>query len=586
MHTSLAFWQAGRPEAAYRLWKSALVESMYLGASPGSFQQLSFYDAIRGELYRDFADPIAMVTRSLVEGLYGIRPDLLNRRLRIAPGFPGEWERAAIELPDVDMSFRSNGSSDIYRMSNRFPDLDSVDLRLNARKLVTEVLVNGQRLAWNTNPRAIGKPVVQVTVPVADTLEIEIRYERETWGGLAYREELITGTAYTWPQTGLEIVDLYDPQKVWKSVSTTGDRVEGTIGHRPGKHTFFVAVRQGGTQWWIPAGVNVRPPIAVDKAADGWTIRNLSSTDRNVGVSNRSVAGQAPVELTLAPGERRPLSSDAAAPVYGTTRILAAVGNRTDTLEHIDWTVPYYAAAREDYVDLSTQRNAAVTEIFTQQYFSPRPSSPTVQLPTTGIGNWCYPTVEASIDDSGLRAALDAEGRFRMPSGLAFQLPSPDERNNIAFTSRWDVYPDSLTVALSGRATHAYFLLAGSTNPMQSQLDNGVVEIRYTDGSTDRRVLRNPDSWMPIEQDYYIDGYAFRTDDPRPPRVHLKTGEVPTDFTDYTSIKGFTDFAIDGGAANVLDLPLDPTKELQSLTLRTLANDVVIGLMAATLIRP
>jgi hypothetical protein len=36
----------------------------------------------------------------------------------------------------------------------------------------------------------------------------------------------------------------------------------------------------------------------------------------------------------------------------------------------------------------------------------------------------------------------------------------------------------------------------------------------------------------------------------------------------------------------VLDLALDPAKQLQSLTVRTLANDVVIGLMSATLERP
>jgi len=38
-----------------------------------------------------------------------------------------------------------------------------------------------------------------------------------------------------------------------------------------------------------------------------------------------------------------------------------------------------------------------------------------------------------------------------------------------------------------------------------------------------------------------------------------------------------------GGEATVLDLPLDPAKELKTLTVRTLANDVIIGLMAATL---
>ena len=53
----------------------------------------------------------------------------------------------------------------------------------------------------------------------------------------------------------------------------------------------------------------------------------------------------------------------------------------------------------------------------------------------------------------------------------------------------------------------------------------------------------------------------------------------------YSSIKGFTNRAIDGGAATVLEMRLDKDKTLQSLTVQAVANDVVIGLMAATLLR-
>jgi hypothetical protein len=41
----------------------------------------------------------------------------------------------------------------------------------------------------------------------------------------------------------------------------------------------------------------------------------------------------------------------------------------------------------------------------------------------------------------------------------------------------------------------------------------------------------------------------------------------------------------DGGAATVLDLPLNKNKELKNLVVKTIANDVVIGLMAVTLLR-
>ena len=56
--------------------------------------------------------------------------------------------------------------------------------------------------------------------------------------------------------------------------------------------------------------------------------------------------------------------------------------------------------------------------------------------------------------------------------------------------------------------THVYLLMAGSTNQMQSRLDNGEVIVTYRDGTTARLALHNPTNWWPIDQDYFIDDYA------------------------------------------------------------------------------
>jgi hypothetical protein len=125
--------------------------------------------------------------------------------------------------------------------------------------------------------------------------------------------------------------------------------------------------------------------------------------------------------------------------------------------------------------------------------------------------------------------------------------------------------------------------MAGSTSAMQSQFINGEVVVAYADGTAATLPLRNPDTWWPIEQDYVEDDFAFRLGAPKPYRVHLKTGLITKDFNQYTTIKGFSTKAIDGGAATVLELPLDPKRKLKSLTVRALANDVVIGLMSVTL---
>ena len=67
-----------------------------------------------------------------------------------------------------------------------------------------------------------------------------------------------------------------------------------------------------------------------------------------------------------------------------------------------------------------------------------------------------------------------------------------------------------------------------------------------------------------------------------PPRVDLKTGVVRVLTPVECNAKGQF---ISGGAATVLDLPLSPSKELKSLTLRTFSNELIIGLMAVTLAR-
>jgi len=229
--------------------------------------------------------------------------------------------------------------------------------------------------------------------------------------------------------------------------------------------------------------------------------------------------------------------------------------------------------------------NDKVTNIFQQQYLSPRPKSPTMQLPTQGIGNWCYPLTTANINDSGLRRMAMNNNEVRSLNNVPLTTPADTLLNNIIYTSQWDNYPDSATVPLSGKASHVYLLMAGSTNPMQSRITNGMIRINYTDGSSDTLLLRNPENWWPIEQDYYTDGFAFTTGADFPERLYLKEGKFAKGLSSYTAIRGFSNRAIDGGAATLLSMPLNPGKTLNSLTVYAIANDVVIGLMAVTLVR-
>jgi hypothetical protein len=68
--------------------------------------------------------------------------------------------------------------------------------------------------------------------------------------------------------------------------------------------------------------------------------------------------------------------------------------------------------------------------------------------------------------------------------------------------------------------------------------------------------------------------------------LYLKEGKFAKAGTyKYSTIKGFTNRAIDGGAATVLEMRLNNNKTLKSLSVQAIANDVIIGLMGVTLLR-
>ena len=477
MHTALAYFQAGRANAGFHLLKSSVLDGMYLGESPGNFGQISFYDAARGECYRDFGDPIGVASRVLIQGLYGILPDAMNGRLLVKPGLPSSWPFASLHTPDIDFDFKhTNEAVTSYTIIHRLSAVRTLELQFPAqRSEVAELTVNGKPATWTLVENSITRPVLSVMVPASSDEKVEINIE---WGG--------------------EVLG-----------SPTKSQIEATPAEAP---VCFVPMQQGDMKWWAP----VDNPMAADKG---------NSTQFSAFAK---------------------VNSSKCEPVV-----------------------------------MDEQFNSAVTDIFRNEYLSPRSPYTTLQIPKQGIGEWCHPLHTVDIDDSGLRSSVQ-KGVLNTKLGVPFRTPA--EGPNIAFTSLWDNYPDSLTVSLKGKASRAYLLMAGSTNHMQCHIDNGLIRVYYKDGTCDKMALRNPDNWAPIEHIFFEDGMAFNRHAPALYRLRLKTGEVSNNFGEELGFPGASR-ELDGGAAILLEMPLNPDKKLSHLVLETLSNDVVIGLMGITLQR-
>ena len=262
------------------------------------------------------------------------------------------------------------------------------------------------------------------------------------------------------------------------------------------------------------------------------------------------------------------------------------------------------AAGRHEMIDLTASYNANLNDIFRNRYESPRPPYTTLQIPVQGIGEWCHPKTMAEIDDSGLRACAtplqgsDKLGVYDTGKGLSFLIPR--QGRNIVFSSLWDNYPDEVSVPICTKSRSynaAYLMMAGTTNNMQSRIDNALVMAEYEDGSCDTLRLENPINWPTINEEFIFDGKAFWSAPVMPLRFRLDNGRVGRQINvmELLSVipskhdgkeKKIGDnnrYAIDKGAGVILKMPLDSARKIRAIRVKTLSNDIVVGLMAVTL---
>lgn len=396
---ALAYLKAGRYDSGYKLLFADILDEMYLGQSPGNFGQISYYDKVRAEAYRDFGDNVGITSRAIVNGLFGIIPDALHGKCYIRPAFPKEWKEASIKTPYLSYRYHVEDGKPVFDVEQNFPQ------------------------------------------------QLEIVIDTARFSNMEHLHEL---QLVTW---------------------------------RDGKDS---------------------------------------------------------------PENMRQMGLDEVTP---------------DAQTH------------HTYVDISSQYNSNIDDIFRNKYLSPRSPYTTLQIPVQGVGEWCIPKETYEIEDDGLRKCVGKDGLFDTGVGVKFRLPA--EGHNIAYTSLWDNYPNEMQIPVTnGTYSNAYLLMAGTTNNMQSRIDNGLVIAQYADGSTDTLHLMNPINWCPIERDYYYDNNAFWSSPLHPYRVCLGNGK-----TERTASGDI----IPLGAAQMLKMPLNPGKKLKSLSLRTLSNDVVIGITAITL---
>jgi hypothetical protein len=218
-------------------------------------------------------------------------------------------------------------------------------------------------------------------------------------------------------------------------------------------------------------------------------------------------------------------------------------------------------------VDISAQLNADVRTIYQQQYVSPRPQTCSVRIGVDGYSPWTFyhwrfkpPVIDLAFVPAQLNAVQEL-----VAEGVPFHWSG--NGTNIAFTSLWDNWPKSVTVPVGETGDVAWLLICGSSNPMQTRIANGVVTFRYADGSTEQIELIPPINYWSLcplgNRDYTHPRDRFCL-----PKVLPRTVQLGNNCR-----------------AMVLPWKLKPDQRLESVSLETLSQEVVIGLMGITLMQ-
>ena len=291
--------------------------------------------------------------------------------------------------------------------------------------------------------------------------------------------------------------------------------------------------------------------IENEKIADGVLTANLIGTKGYHTVVLKAVAGNAPqwrvfrIKITDPKGDAK-----------NEARFVAEIP----------------ANAVWENVDIASKLNADIRTIYQQKYLTPRPNTVSVRLGTDGYSPWTFPhwkSLPPEIKLNQVSGLLNGQNKLVTPQKVPFNWNGNEK--NISFTSMWDNYPKKIEFPVNKSGDAIYFLVSGSTNVMQCQIANAVIRLNYADGQKDSLELVPPVNYWNVST---IDSHA--TAPGQGSRIDY-TSEIdrfcmPAKFPETVQLG-------ENCRAMLLNLKMRKGVQLKSITLETLSQEVVVGLM-------
>jgi hypothetical protein len=215
-------------------------------------------------------------------------------------------------------------------------------------------------------------------------------------------------------------------------------------------------------------------------------------------------------------------------------------------------------------IDMQSIMNGDIRAIYQQKYLSPRPNTVSLRLATDGYSTWqMILSPRNHPPEIGME---NMHGRIITDRGIPFTIPAGTK--NIAFTSQWDNWPRQVELPVNRQGDAIFFLLCGTTNPMEVRIANAELQLEYANGVVEKLPIVPPFNFWTLcpldglDYNYQRDGFCL----PKVPPATVQLGR--------------------NCRAIVLNWRLRPGVALKSVQLEVQSQQVVIGLMGVTIMEP
>jgi len=516
---------------------------------------------------------------ALGRGLFGFEPDVPNGRITIEPRFPKDWKKASIKQPTIGYSFEKTDEQIIMKVTTAKP-LEKI-LRIPVLRQVKRVTLDGKKVNFEIDA-GINRCFVVVRTPESTENEVVVDLTGPELE-VCYESKPVVGVAFKVKVEGAEKLELDDPQEALKVVKSGKDELE-LIPVRQGSRTAFVKAKRGNIAVYLPLDLRVveafeisNPTICKDESRLKFDLVNRSGKSKVFKADVEIAGSRTEIRIDLSKGERiamevnlgqRTMSSI----LPGSNPIKLTIDGKTYVNKFVDWDA-WGASQDKMYdrailLDMAWDYHEEASDIFNTKFY--------YDIWQMGIN---YPTKpSATYEYAGCQLQnpkLDSPyflGAEKIPFyvtdekslGGLYQPQTGGGPRNVLPVANWrpGLYPSNIVIPAEGmRLCKAYFLAYSWYRAHQAHHPNVELKANYVDGTSSQRQLIPPFSFKPI--------YGKESVNRTPYRIEVLKTALPLGTSYY---------------AEIYDLPINPTKPLESIEVRSVTSESIFAIFGITFV--